>query len=504
MRNELPEGWAETKIGEISDRIHYGYTAKSQRKPIGTKLLRITDIQNNNVIWDNVPYCNIVDADKEKYLLKTNDLVFARTGATVGKSYLIPSNIPESVFASYLIRVILNQNISHKFIYNFFQTNKYWTQIKEGSAGIGQPNVNATKLSNINLPIPPLNEQNRIVNRIEELLTRLDAGVVALKQVQTLLKKYRQSVLKSAVKGKLTSVWRKQHKEELEPADKLLERIQKERKIKWEAEQLANFKAKGKTPPKNWQNKYKEPTPLDTSKLPELPDGWLWSNFNQLGEWNGGGTPSKRNPDFWKNGDIPWVSPKDMKVDYIESTIDYITLNAVSKSTTKMIPVKSLLFVVRSGILRHILPVAINNIECTVNQDLKALTVSTHINSKYVLLFSKAYNKDLLHSCSKDGTTVQSIETPLLYNYPIPLPPLKEQDKIIEEAEKLLSLVEKTEKLIESELKRSQSLRQSILKHAFEGKLVPQDPNDEPASILLERIKAEKPNPKRPKQLEIQ
>ena len=114
---------------------------------------------------------------------------------------------------------------------------------------------------------------------MKNLFTKLDAGIESLKQVQTLLKKYRQSVLKSAVEGKLTSEWRKQHKDELEPADKLLERILKERKEKWEAEQLANFKAKGKKPPKNWQNKYKEPTPPDTSNLPELPDGWMWVKY---------------------------------------------------------------------------------------------------------------------------------------------------------------------------------------------------------------------------------
>jgi type I restriction enzyme S subunit len=183
-----------------------------------------------------------------------------------------------------------------------------------------------------------------------------------------------------------------------------------------------------------------------------------------------------------------------MKIDYIENTKDYITSKAVKNSTAKLIPSKSLLFVVRSGILRHTLPIAINKVECTINQDLKALVPSKYIAPKYLLQLSSAYNKDLLNSCSKDGTTVQSIETSLLYNYPIPLPPLKEQEMIAGETEKLLSLIEKTEKMLDSELKRSKSLRQSILKKAFEGKLVPQDQNDEPASVLLERIKAEKSN----------
>ena len=347
MSYKMPNGWATTNIGEISDRIHYGYTAKSKKEPIGTRLLRITDIQNNNVIWEDVPYCRIDEDEKQKYLLKTNDLVFARTGATVGKSYLIPNKIPESLFASYLIRVILNSNISPKFVYNFFQTNYYWLQIKEGSAGIGQPNVNATKLSNIKLPIPPLAEQTRIVSKVEELLTKLDAGIDSLKQVQTLLKRYRQSVLKSAVEGKLTSEWRKQHKDELEPADKLLERILKERKEKWEAEQLANYKAKAKTPPKDWQKKYKEPTPPDTSELPELPEGWVWASGDQLTTKVVDGTHFT--PTYIESG-IPFISVKDVRDDKIYfDNCKYISKDEHDKLIQRCYPQNGDVVITKSG-----------------------------------------------------------------------------------------------------------------------------------------------------------
>ncbi|MDB9336968.1 restriction endonuclease subunit S, partial [Nodularia spumigena] len=214
---ELSKGWVWVTVGEISNTIHYGYSASASQEVTGVKLLRITDIQNNSVNWDAVPYCTIDEIKKSQYLLKEGDLVFARTGATVGKSYLIRSYIPQAVFASYLIRIILFNDISKKFIYNFFQSNNYWLQINEGKLGIGQPNVNAQVLSKITLPLPPLGEQYRIVAKIEELFTQLDAGVELLKKVKAKLKRYRQAVLKAAVEGNLTKEWRTAHQGELEP-----------------------------------------------------------------------------------------------------------------------------------------------------------------------------------------------------------------------------------------------------------------------------------------------
>jgi type I restriction enzyme S subunit len=120
---ELPEGWVWTRLGEISIKIHYGYTARAKENNVGPKLLRITDIQNNSVNWNSVPYCKIDNFEREKYLLNEGDLVFARTGATVGKSYLLKGDVPEAVFASYLIRTIITNSISKKYVFQFFQSN---------------------------------------------------------------------------------------------------------------------------------------------------------------------------------------------------------------------------------------------------------------------------------------------------------------------------------------------------------------------------------------------
>ncbi|MFO0877416.1 MAG: hypothetical protein U0840_08580 [Gemmataceae bacterium] len=154
---------------------------------------------------------------------------------------------------------------------------------------------------------PPLAEQRRIVAKIEELFSDLDAGVAALERAKANLKRYRAAVLKAAVEGKLTEAWRAEHPH-TEPASKLLERILAERRRKWEADQLAKFAAAGKEPPKNWQAKYVEPTPPDITGLPELPEGWCWASVEQLSVVVRGASPRPAGDPKFFGGPIPWIT----------------------------------------------------------------------------------------------------------------------------------------------------------------------------------------------------
>ena len=193
------------RVREIADSIQYGHTASAISQKDGPRFLRITDIQNGTVDWNSVPSCNIVSEDVAKYRLSKGDLVFARTGATTGKSFLI-SDCPEAVFASYLIRVRASKDVDPRYLAFFFQSPDYWQQIEQGKRGIGQPNVNGKTLGEIQLPLRPLNEQQRIVAEIEKQFTRLDAGVASLKRVHTGLKSCRTSVLKAACEGRLSAI----------------------------------------------------------------------------------------------------------------------------------------------------------------------------------------------------------------------------------------------------------------------------------------------------------
>ena len=237
-------------------------------------------IQDGRVDWDTVPSCDLTVEEQEKYRLRPGDLVFARTGATTGKSYLIRTP-PDAVFASYLIRLRTTQGIDPAFVYWFFQSASYWSQISKGKRGVGQPNVNATILASLKAPVAPSSEQHRIVAKLDELFSELDAGVAALERAQAKLKRYRASVLKAAVEGKMTEEWRRNNLPD-ETGEELLQRILVERRKRWEQEQLAKFKAKGQKPPKNWQQKYKEPVEPNTADLPELPEGWCWVGIEHL------------------------------------------------------------------------------------------------------------------------------------------------------------------------------------------------------------------------------
>jgi type I restriction enzyme, S subunit len=161
----LPQGWAWTTVAEIAKTIQYGHTASASDTPNGPRFLRITDIQDGLVAWESVPSCEISLDERSKYRLDSGDIVFARTGATTGKSFLI-RQCPDAVFASYLIRLRMFPGIFPTFVHAYFQTNDYWRQIEGGKRGIGQPNVNASILGRIHLPLAPANEQRRIVAKV--------------------------------------------------------------------------------------------------------------------------------------------------------------------------------------------------------------------------------------------------------------------------------------------------------------------------------------------------
>ncbi len=159
---DLPEGWAWCKLQTVTINIHYGYTASAAAKG-NAKLLRITDIQDNQVIWDNVPFCSISKGDLPTYQIHDRDIMIARTGGTIGKTYIVRGLSETAVFASYLIRAIPVPEINEEYLKLFMESPFYWTQLKDFSSGTGQPNVNGQSLKNLILPLPPLPEQKRIV-----------------------------------------------------------------------------------------------------------------------------------------------------------------------------------------------------------------------------------------------------------------------------------------------------------------------------------------------------
>ena len=170
---EIPGNWMWCKLENITSNIHYGYTASAQE--VGdVRLLRITDIHENNVNWDSVPYCVISEDKLANYILRNRDIVMARTGGTIGKSYIINNLNKKAVFASYLIRIIPLKNINENYLKQFFESPLFWSQLRDNTKGTGQPNVNAKSLKNLLIPIPPFIEQEIIVNKIEKIFNEIN------------------------------------------------------------------------------------------------------------------------------------------------------------------------------------------------------------------------------------------------------------------------------------------------------------------------------------------
>ena len=232
---DIPESWQWVTIAEISSDILYG-VSESAKAEGSYKLLRITDIQNSGVTWSSVPYTEY-DANKVKqFLLQDGDLLFARTGATVGKSYLVENVPSNAIYASYLIRIRTVKEVLPEYLKLFFESGFYWTQITLGSVGIGQPNVNGTSLGQLILPIPPRSEQIRIMSATSRILETISGISASSKYLLDLISVAKSKILDLAMQGKLVP-----QDPSDEPATEMLRRINPKAKIITDNPQCRNL-----------------------------------------------------------------------------------------------------------------------------------------------------------------------------------------------------------------------------------------------------------------------
>jgi type I restriction enzyme S subunit len=349
-------------------------------------------------------------------------------------------------------------------------------------------------LRNASLPLPPLNEQRRIVDTLEELSSDIDAGVAALERVQAKLAQYRAAVLKAAVEGALTADWRKKHRE-VEPASALLARILAERRRRWEQDQLRKFKQAGKEPPKDWKAKYKEPVAPDTTTLLPLPEGWCWATLDQLAWACGYGTSVKcreantglavlRIPNIIR-GKLELENLKYAPVEYSEDAEELVKAGDLLVVRTN----GSRNLIGRGAVLRDNLKAKLSFASYLIRLRLIPMA---GLLSWVSLAWDGFHVRRWIESHAATSAGQYNISLGILQTLAVPLPPLAEQEAIVESVEDQLSVVEHLEADVAAKLKSAQALRQAILRQAFTGRLVPQDPNDEPASELLKRIDAER------------
>ncbi|MYE89854.1 restriction endonuclease subunit S [Candidatus Poribacteria bacterium] len=491
--SELPNGWAWTTAKEIAEFIR-GVSYKKSESSKTPKEDFVPILRANN-INSQLDYADLVyvpqERIKDEQFIKAFDIVIAMSSGSknlVGKAAQSYQDY-HGGFGTFCGLVRVSPQLNRELIGLFFQSPDYRNKISRLSSGMNINNLRGEHIESMSVPIPSLSEQHRIVAKIEELFTKLDAGIKELHKAHSQLKRYRQSVLKAAFEGKLTEAWRTKHQDEIEPASALLERILKERREKWETEQLEQMQAKGEMPKDDkWKTKYNEPITPDTSDLPELPNGWVWTTLPQIGELNRGKSKNRpRNAPFLYGGRYPFVQTGDIK--QANGLIRHynLTYSEEGLKQSRLWPAGTLCITIAANIADTAI-LGFN--ACFPDSMVGFLPERGQCNIYFVEFFLRTAKEDLERYAP--ATAQKNINLAILKDLAIPFPSLAEQNIIAQEIDRYLSVADEVEKTITAELKRAEQLRQSILKKAFSGKLVPQDPNDEPASVLLERIKAEK------------
>ena len=348
--------------------------------------------------------------------------------------------------------------------------------------------------------VPPLAEQTRIADRIDELFSDLAAGVAALERVKRNLSRYRAAVLHAAVTGRLTEAWRKQHGPPDEPGPKLLERILVERRRQWELRTLAKYERSGKTPPKNWRERYPEPFPPGTlahgAALPSLPDTWCWATHDQVGDVQLG---RQRAPEHHTGSHMrPYLRVANVYEDRVD-TSDVLQMNftpaefetyALRHGDILLNEGQSMELVGRPAMYRDELPGG-----CFQNTLVRQRAIVPLLPEYALIVCLAQFRAGRFRKIASITTSIAHLGAQRFAALEFPLPPVAEQEVIIDTVKEKLSLIDALTLEVQRGLARASRMRQSILKAAFEGKLVPQDPSDEPASVLLERIKRQSAAP---------
>ncbi len=490
---EIPQGWGWTTLGEIRfDRAKGIEPAKSPDQLFELYSVPSFDERTPEIVRG-------CDVGSNKQTVEPGTVLLCKINPRINRAWLVGdrTTLPQ-IASTEWIPFFPMQHVEPRYLQYYLSLHKLRDYLAARASGVGGSltRVNPRVVADYPMPLAPFAEQRRIVAAIEEQFTRLDAGVAALERVRANLKRYRAAVLKAAVEGKLTEEWRAQHPD-IEPADVLLQRILDERRRKWEEAELEKYAKAGKTPPKGWQGKYKEPVQPEVDGLPELPEEWTWATIHQLAapEPN-----SITDGPFGSNLKTEHYVPEGPRVLRLQNIGDgvfrdekaHITKVHFDRLRKHEVFEGDLVIAAlgerppRSCLVPQGIGLAIVKADCI------RFKPSPHVHSTFV---NYALNSEptrhrttaLLHGVGRPRLNLSEIKSII-----IPLCPLREQEWIVAEVERRLSVVAQMEGQIAANMKRSSRLRQSILKRAFEGKLVPQDPTDEPASVLLERIRHER------------
>lgn len=463
----LPPSWTLARLGDVGEWGSGGTPKRTNASFYGGGIpwLKIGDLTDGPV-WEAETSITQLGLESSSAKMLGSGVILLAMYGSIGKLGITKIECATNQAIAFCRHI--PEIVSREYL---FYGLKYLrsTLISLGQGGT-QQNISQTLLKRVQIPLAPLNEQCRIVDKIETLFAQLDKGEEALCEVQSLLARYRQSVLKAAVTGQLTADWRAENANHLEQGRDLLARILQTRRETWQG-----------------RGKYKEPAAPDTTDLPELPEGWVWASVGMVGEVITGATPPTAQKERFYGGRIPFLKPTDLdQGENIVMAREHLTKDGAEKS--RVIGRDSVLVTSigattgKTGICRID--------RAAFNQQINAIAPINDValgDYLYWAIVEGSFQARIWENAA--ATTLPIINKSKFSKLPLPLPPLAEQKVVVERTAMRISEADNLQAVCEAELVRSTAMRQSILKEAFAGRLVPQDRADEPAADLLARIR---------------
>jgi type I restriction enzyme S subunit len=490
FKDDLPPGWSSATIGELVGKNGIfkdgDWVESKDQDPDGdVRLIQLADIGDGKYRDRSSRFLTYEKAIALRCtFLEKGDVLVARMPDPLGRACLFPGDKKKSVTVVDVCVVRPeDKTISKRWLMYFINAPAFRSVVASLQTGSTRKRISRKNLAKISFPVPPSNEQQRIVAEIEKQFSRLDEAVENLKRVKANLKRYKAAVLKAAVEGKLTEEWRKA-KPNVEPADKLLDRILTERRKKWEQAELAKMKANGKSPKDDkWKKKYKTPAlPKDVS-LPNIPEEWCWVKTEILAADEDNaicagpfGTIFKAK-DFRPEG-IPIIFLRHVAPGkYLTHKPGFMDVKKWEELFQPYSVFGGELLVTKLGEPPGVCAIYPENVgPAMVTPDVIKMSVNdNYINSKYLMHYFNSQVARHFATGLAFGTTRLRLTLPIFRNLFVPLAPLKEQNLIVDELERILTVVVSLEEEVRKKLYYADRLRQAILKKAFSGKLVPQE-----------------------------
>ena len=501
----LPPTWVELPLGEVRVDRSRGIVPRKQPKS-KFKLYSVPSFDSRK---PEIVQGQSIGSNKQT--VETDTVLLCKINPRINRVWVVENHSPHPKIASTeWIPFCRVRELLPKYLCYYMRRDGFRDYLASQASGVGGSlmRIKASILADYPVPIAPLPEQHRIVDKVEELFSELDKGIESLKAARAKLETYRQAVLKHAFEGKLTAQWREENKDKLETPKQLLARITQKRKARYE-QQLQEWKdavkkwevggKSGKRPPK-LKKLVDSPPPIteDVSALPKLPEIWCWVSLSAItGVIQIGPFGSLLHKSDYLVGGTPLVNPSHIRSQGIEPDLSLTVSTDKLDELRKYVLHEYDIVVGRRGEMGRCAVVTQTEAGWLCGTGSLFVRLLSSMNPHfYSLVLGSQRVKDFL-AASSIGTTMQNLNEGILNGVPVPVCSRHEQDEVFRLIEGQYSTLDHIEAAIDSEIAKSSILRQSILRKAFLGQLVPQDPNDEPASVLLDRIKADRKSAER-------